>query len=343
MTYGGGYPGGAPDPFGPQNPFGPTNAGPHSPGAYGGPAPGFGAAPPPPPAPESSTLATLSVVFALVFAPAGAALGHLALAEIHRYRRPGRDRALVGLTLSYTVIVAAVVSLVVWAAVGNTPLTAAPPVIAAAPPSLSTAPPAPTPPPGVPAAALPGFLLTLDDVKGLVNAPNLNKTEDDDKVFDAVTSTFTPPECATVIGAYELLPPDPIAATAGATTVRDRSLGGPVSAAPGLVYVQETVIRVDTAATAHQVVAGVIQRWHECAGKTVISEGPDIGRQSYAVEQPTTLGALTTLRSSYLSVINIDRAVAAKSNVIVELSATMAHAGNEIGTLAQAILDRIPA
>jgi eukaryotic-like serine/threonine-protein kinase len=342
MTYGGGYPGGAPDPFGPQNPFGPTNAGPQTPGPYGGPAPGFGAAPPPPPPPESSTLATLSVVFAFVFAPAGAVLGHLALAEIHRYRRPGRDRALVGLTLSYTVIVAAAVSLVVWTAVGNTPRTAPPPATAAAPPSVSTAPPTPTPPPGVPAAALPGFLLTIDDVKRLVNTPNLNTTEDDDKVFGTVTSTFDPPECATVVGAYELLAPDPIAAVAGPMVVRDRMLSGPVSSAGGLVAVQETVIRVDTAATAHRVLADILERWHGCAGKTVISEGSKIGRQSYSVEQPATLGAVTTLRSRYINDVSSDRAVAAKGNILVELSGAVGHGGSEVAVLAQAILDRIP-
>ena len=44
---------------------------------------------------ETHTLATLSVVFAFVFAPAGVILGHLALSQIHQTGQRGRDRALV--------------------------------------------------------------------------------------------------------------------------------------------------------------------------------------------------------------------------------------------------------
>jgi eukaryotic-like serine/threonine-protein kinase len=65
---------------------------------------------------ETNTLATLSVVFAFVFAPAGVVLGHLALSQIHESGDPGRDRALVGVTLSYVFITVFVVALVVSAA-----------------------------------------------------------------------------------------------------------------------------------------------------------------------------------------------------------------------------------
>ena len=65
---------------------------------------------------ETNTLATLSVVFAFVFAPAGAILGHVALSQIHETGDRGRDRALVGVTLSYVFITVVVVALVVAAA-----------------------------------------------------------------------------------------------------------------------------------------------------------------------------------------------------------------------------------
>lgn len=65
---------------------------------------------------ETNTLATLSVVFAFVFAPAGVILGHVALSQIHETGDRGRDRALVGVTLSYVFITAVVVALVVAAA-----------------------------------------------------------------------------------------------------------------------------------------------------------------------------------------------------------------------------------
>jgi hypothetical protein len=68
---------------------------------------------------ETNTLATLSVLFAFVFPPAGAILGHLGLSQIHETGERGRDRALVGITLSYVFITVAVVALVVWSAGGN--------------------------------------------------------------------------------------------------------------------------------------------------------------------------------------------------------------------------------
>ena len=81
--------------------------------------PGAGASPGPAPTSqqqETNTLATLSVVFAFVFAPAGVILGHLALSQIHETGNRGWDRALVGVTLSYVFITVAVVALVVSAA-----------------------------------------------------------------------------------------------------------------------------------------------------------------------------------------------------------------------------------
>src|SRR3954466_3319429 len=86
---------------------------------------------PPPSLQETNTFATLSVVFAVVFAPVGAVLGHLGLSQIRRTGQRGRDRALIGLTLSYAFIVIAVAALVIWAVVGMEPqqssTTAAPP------------------------------------------------------------------------------------------------------------------------------------------------------------------------------------------------------------------------
>ena len=78
--------------------------------------PGAGAPTPTSQQQETNTLATLSVVFAFVFAPAGVILGHVALSQIHETADRGRDRALVGVTLSYVFITAVVVALVVAAA-----------------------------------------------------------------------------------------------------------------------------------------------------------------------------------------------------------------------------------
>src|SRR6202048_2546676 len=130
MTYGGGY-GGAPDPCGTE----PAGTGP-----YGSPTP----APASAPSGEVNTLATLSIVFAFVFAPVGVVLGHVALAQISRRGERGRDRALIGLTLSYVFILFAVAALVVWLIIGggaeSSPTQATPSrtAVATPPPSVST-------------------------------------------------------------------------------------------------------------------------------------------------------------------------------------------------------------
>ncbi|MCK8647271.1 sensor domain-containing protein [Mycobacterium colombiense] len=114
-------------------------------------------------------LATLSVVFAFVFAPAGLILGHLALAQIRRSGERGRDRALVGVTLSYVFITAAVVALIVAAVMPDTtPARVAAP---ATTPRSSIATTTPPPPPTVAPADVDGLLANVEDVKNITGNP----------------------------------------------------------------------------------------------------------------------------------------------------------------------------
>ena len=120
MTHGG-YGGGQPDPFG-SDPFGgpPSTQGYMPPLTPGSP-PVTGRVFPPSgrPSGEVNKFATLSIVFAFVFAPVGAVLGHVALSQIKRSGQRGRERAIVGLTISYVIIVLAVIALVIWLLIAN--------------------------------------------------------------------------------------------------------------------------------------------------------------------------------------------------------------------------------
>lgn len=129
MTYGG-YGGGLTGPFG-NDPFGgqggfPPQGGPPGfpPGPPGGPPgypPGFGPqpGPPGPPTGQTNTLATLSIPFGIILPPLGAVLGHMGLSQVKRTGQPGRERALIGLTLSYLMIFVGIVALVVWLVLSN--------------------------------------------------------------------------------------------------------------------------------------------------------------------------------------------------------------------------------
>jgi hypothetical protein len=139
MTYGGGN----------QDPFG------GEPFAGQAPQHGFGGGTTvfPPRAPESevNTLATLSIIFAVVFAPVGAVLGHLALSQIRQRHQRGRERAVIGVTISYIVIALSVIGLVVWVVTsngsGSNPISPTTQSVAAPPPvtTVITPPPAQRP------------------------------------------------------------------------------------------------------------------------------------------------------------------------------------------------------
>jgi hypothetical protein len=135
MTYGGSNQ----DPFG-GDPFGgqPSQQG------FGG---GTTVFPPRAPESEVNTLATLSIIFAVVFAPVGAVLGHLALSQIRQRHQRGRERAVIGVTISYIVIALTVIGLVVWVVTSNgstpSPLSPSTPAVASPPPRTTVI----TPPP----------------------------------------------------------------------------------------------------------------------------------------------------------------------------------------------------
>jgi hypothetical protein len=140
------------------NPFGPS---PFQPNPFGAGAPGPHPAPQPTPGPprdEANVLATLSVVFAFVFAPAGLILGHLGLAQIRHTGQRGRERALVGVTLSYVFITALVIALIVAAMMPE-----AKSIQAAAPTPTTTQPP---PTPTVAPSAMDGLLADVTAVVG---------------------------------------------------------------------------------------------------------------------------------------------------------------------------------
>jgi hypothetical protein len=191
----GGYGSGPTGPFGgnppSSDPFADSRPAPGAPPPWGTPSIS------PQPRQETNTLATLSVVFAFVFAPVGAVLGHLGLAQVRRSGERGRERALVGLTLPYALITLAVVALVVWAVAGNRPSGPSTAGTSAAPPPTTTTAPPPPPQPTVDAAGMAGLLLSLDEVKAFMGDPNMvsDKTYTDVELPTPDQGSFEPVDC----------------------------------------------------------------------------------------------------------------------------------------------------
>ena len=329
---------------------GPGWPNPFDPGAPPPPPPGQ--PPPLPPSGEVNTLARLSVVFAFLLAPVGAVLGHFALRDIRRRGDRGRNRALVGLTLSYAFTVVAAVALALWATLGDqhagqpTAHSGGTTAAGAAKPSATT--PAP-PEPSVTPEGLQSLVLTGEDVGGLIKAPGMyvNKTWTQTHELQPGDS-FDPPECTEAVfngltASYR---------DSGYRAIYGLDLGQHTNGFPH--GVSEFVATFDNAAAAKRFVTGAANRINGCAGRQLTySHGGVSG--IYGVGTPVQTGPVTSVRSTLGTVqdngrttdvgsqhTSALRALAAKANVVVDVDVIGRDLGDDATTLVQGILGRIP-
>jgi hypothetical protein len=284
-------------------------------------------------------LATLSVVFAFVFAPVGAVLGHLARSQIRRSGQDGAARALVGLTLSYVVIVVSVAAVVVWAVVGTGDRSAA---VGTSPPAsapLTTTRP-PPPPPLVDAAGLPALLPSLDEIRDIMKSPDLvvSKTWTELEVPDPAKNIYAPAECLSAMIGGEA----PTYEGSGFHAYFGLSQQDSAHA------VDDAVATFDNAAAASAFVSKTVDQWRVCAGKKLAWAEPQEHRYSlWALGEPVESGGVTTIRDvngQNRTVATAVRAVAAKANVAVDIQVVVSGelSDEAATTIATRILDRIP-
>ena len=292
------------------NPFGASS---FQPNPFGGPPPGP-QQPPPPPAPprdEANVLATLSVVFAFVFAPAGLILGHLGLAQIRRTGERGRDRALVGVTLSYVFIIALVVALIVAAIMpdSNPSLVAVPATTTTKPPPRTVAP-----------ADLDGLLPILDDAKNFTGDQGLTVYATYHRpTLDPQASTIDRPDCLGAFGFGEPSVYD-MSVVAGYSEsdfadtnelLNQWSIGGGVAG-------------YRDAGAAQAQLANLRSIWHRCGGSTVNETRSDGKTYPATMTPPADAGnGITTMDNESDTPIRIfgARAIAAKVNVVIDVGA----------------------
>jgi eukaryotic-like serine/threonine-protein kinase len=265
----------------------------------------FTPVPPTPEHPPVNTLATLSLVFAFVFAPAGAILGHLGLAKIRRTGERGRDRALVGIGLSYTFIAVAVLALVGWVTLAESAgnKTAAP--------ATTTAPP--TIPPDAIATLLPG----LDELKNITVDQNLEvgQTWDHPSRSDR-EGTIDRPECwgSVAPGTPDAYSTDTIVGYHAAEFSDTRSLLKSVE-------VTQAIAAFRDPSAAQSQLTELLSGWGDCGGRTVSVTIPGGQAIPFSLSVPTDAGnGITTmdLAPNGLQVRSV-RALAAKANVVIDL------------------------
>lgn len=281
-----------------------------------------------PPQPRRvNTLATLSLVFAFVFAPAGALLGHLGLAQIRRTGERGHDRALVAVTLSYAFITLSVVGLVAWATLGTNSVnpTAAPPTATTpgkASSTVTTTPAQPT----VASNDIPGLVASIEVLKQITGDQNLATN----KVWHQIArsdkeGTIDRPEC------YGALAPG----TPEAYDIKD-VLGFYAVASTDIHNLRNMVQVIQAVAAFHDAPAAQAQltklqtQWRQCSGTSlkVTFAGGLTATMSLSVPADAGNGITTLEQTTQGLPIHTLRAIAAKSNIVTDL--VLSYAGNAI-------------
>jgi eukaryotic-like serine/threonine-protein kinase len=277
--------------------------------------PPFTPPPAPPHPPRVNALATLSLVFAFVFPPAGAILGHLGLAQIRRTGELGRDRALAGVALSYAFITLTVVALVAWATLAT--FTSAPHQTAA-PPATSTS--AGPPPPTVAPDAIATLLPSLTDLKNTTGDQNLEAGRTwDHPGRSNQEGSIDRPECygSFAPGMAEAYTVDPILGYHAAEFSDTRTF------LQSIQVIQGAAAYRDPAAAQSQL-EQLLSGWRQCGGSTVIATIQDVGPIPYSLSAPADAGnGITTLDLAPRGLqVHCARAIAAKANVVIDLSVT---------------------
>ena len=290
----------------------------------------------PTPARPINAFATLSVVFAFLFAPVGAVFGHLGLSQIRRTGERGRERALIGLTLSYVFTLIAVAVLVAWTIVGMHPGRSS--TGATSPPAATSSVSSVPQQPLVTAAQLPKLLLSIDEVKRAVNAPNLAKVVDTAALIGTQGFTATPPECLSALFAST----QPAYQHRLVRGIFSRAITG--NGQDGMVILNETMSTFENMSAATSLVSQLIGEWRGCAGKSVTVSGKG-NTITLDVGQPEANGTVMTLQNSLrgsLPGFSTDRAIVAKANVVIDLDAQGFDMGDALKTLADQILAKVP-
>ncbi len=331
-------PGIPPGPY-PQYPaYPPAYAPGHTPGytPYGPPAgqppPGQPPAHQPPAGRPSNALAVGSVIFAFLFPPVGAVLGHLALGQIRRGLQRGRDLAMVGLTLSYTFVVLTVVGAAVWAATVGSPgdVTVANRPDGFAVPDPAHTQTAPTHP------DLSGILLSRDELRDILKAPGLTETKSTPGKSGAdKDAKADPPECAGAVAA-------------GLNTVYDASgatgyTRAGYSDTGTATMVNQVAASFPTAADARSFVAQNAEQWRQCAGRSFTISSSTSPGLTWIIGTATVSGDRVTLPNTLTARHDLPeyRILAAKDDIVIDLSVLARQLDDEPAVIADRMLSRV--
>lgn len=241
------------------------------------------------------------------------------------------------------VVVITVVALVIWLVVPSSPSTPS-----AGPTSTTTTTTSTTPTLSVPhpvgQSQLTGFLLSLNDIRRLANAPNDYKTVDSTALNGSEGITVTPPQCVTALfgGGTEVFEPSEVIAT----VARRLDLVGQMQKV-GLGGLEQRVVLYENPSVATRLVSDIDATWRGCAGPVTVAFDDGTPTSHYTVgsvtrgtRDPSVVLVSSTMDNTPLFVST--RVVAAKANVVVDLALMGGSLGDSAESIALEILSRIP-
>jgi hypothetical protein len=256
--------------------------------------------------PPINTLATLSVAFAFVFAPAGAILGHLGLSQIGRTGQPGRERALIGLVASYAVIAIAVIAIVISASRSSTGTATPRPSSAAARP------------PTVAPADLATLLPNLQQLKEITGNQGLTDGRSAEQM-GASHVDIDRPECNSTMSSGS-----PYAPNQGAVRGSYESEFRNMTDSPEKIILGLDVIAFVDSAAAQTDKSDVVSHWTRCATGTARIRFPEGDSDTLHFTSPASVGDGITRIEIHLQetpAVGV-HAIAAKANIVVDLLET---------------------
>jgi eukaryotic-like serine/threonine-protein kinase len=278
------------------------------------------------------------VVAASVPATVGAVLGHVGLAQIGRTGERGRDRALVGVTLSYAFVTAAVIALVVWAALRPNTVGRHTPPSSPAVATATTTTPAP-PPPAVAAADLASLLPDLQQVKDITNNPDLTAGPTT-REMSTDGLTVDRQECYAALGSGSP-PAYDRQAVRGFYEAEFLNTTNPADA----MVIGTDVSSFEDAGAARLQVDSLLSQWRQCAAATAVLHYSDGRTYTAEFTSPSDAGdGITTMEARLRGVHEVTvRAVVAKANIVVDvLLATLDTDADHTLALTKFILGKIP-
>ncbi len=199
--------------------------------------------------------------------------------------------------------------------------------------------PPPTAPPSLAAPALGGLLLPAEQVAGILGAADMGNGTGVPALIADNTPEIAETDCVSAWNAGQRS----VYAGTGDTGAYSQTLRAQEKPVRHIAY--QTVIAYPTPSAASKVVAGQFAQWSACSGRTVTSTPPPPRTPRLFTFGPvTSTGGILSMTQTSVdnAIFGCQRALAARSNVVIDIRACRPDTTNQAVDILDAIVVKIP-